>query len=258
MAYFVDKLILVQDLQAERVRVGGPVTKPLTSSLQQAIIGDPNGRVFGTRGDIVFDTETPAIWIKTGSPTIETVTGWVVLGGGAGTSNSDLAYGLRVVGLNALQQNGSVDTSVLLFNSQAVPDYASLPLADWVVQTNSLTDGTTFQITLPGKYVAALSVPTNTAAPGQNVFSAITLDATGVILNTIACSFAGFQTSIKAAAFNPDDSLPAEIPSSAPFSLTAEALAAGRGLVRFHGTPGDRTQGSHVCAVLMRIGNATQ
>jgi hypothetical protein len=258
MVWFEKATILAERLYARVLRLGTPPEKPGPKSTMHAVHGDPNGQLLGVRGDIAVDDETPAIWQKTGSPTELSLTGWVVIGGGSGTSNADLAYGLRIVGLNPLQQNGSVNTSVLLFSGAATPDYASLPLADWVVQTDSLTDGTSFQITLPGKYVASLSVPTNTAAPGQNVFSGITLDATGIILTTLACSLMGFQTSIQAGAFNADDSLPAEYSLGAPFSLTAEALAAGRGLLRFHATPGDRTQGTHVGAVLRRVGNATQ
>ena len=257
MVALKSKTLQLATLETGLLVVGSPPDVPLAKHRQYAFHGNPNGHVFGTSGDLVIDVDTPAIWQKSGSYTVLSNTGWVQIGNG-GASNDSLAYGFRIVGVNALSPNGSVDTSVILFNGAALPDYATLPLADWVVQTNSPTDGTTFRITLPGKYVASLSVPTNNAAPGQNVFSAITLDATGAILNSIACAFMGFQTSIQVGAFGPDDSLPCEIPAGAPFSLTAEAIAAGRGTVRFHAIDGSRAQGAHVGAVLRRMGNATQ
>lgn len=232
---------------------GPPGTLPRTS-IQVLENGEPNGVVTDHQGSFVITLNPTGFWQKTSGGYSNQ--GWTQFG--SGSSQGDLAYGLRLVGVNPLSPNGSVDTSVILFNAQATPDYASLPLADWVVQTNSPTGGTSFRITMQGKYVASLSVPTNTAAPGQNVFGAITLDATGVILNTIACSFMGFQTSIQAAAFNADDSLPAEYSVSAPFALTAEAIAAGRGTLRFHAIDASRAQGSHVGAVLRRIGDARQ
>lgn len=216
--------------------------------------GSPNGQVLDNEGSIVLALNPVGLWQKTSGGYSNT--GWTQVA--SGSTQGDLAYGLRITGVNSLSPNGSVNTSVILFNAQATPDYVSLPLADWVVQTNSPTEGTSFRITMQGKYVASLSVPTSTAAPGQNVFSAITLDATGIILNTVACAFMGFQNSIQAGSFNPDDSLPAEVPVSAPFSLTQEAIDAGRGLLRFHAIDASRAQGSHVGAVLRRIGDARQ
>lgn len=257
MPAFKSKTLLLQALEASLVVVGSPPDVPATKARIQSFRGNPNGNVAGTSGDLVIDTDTPSIWQKTGSPSVLTTTGWVQIGTGS-TSNADLAYGLRVVGVDPLSPNGSVDTSVILFNAQGTPDFVSLPLADWVEQTNSPTDGTTFRITLPGKYVASLSVPTNTAAPGQNVFSGITIDATGAILTTLACAFMGFSTSIQVGAFNADDSFPAEIPSGAPFFVTREMIDAGRGTIRAHAVSAANAQGAHVGFVLRRMGNATQ
>lgn len=254
MVALKSKTLQLAALETGLLVVGSPPDVPVAKHRQYAFHGNPNGHVFGTSGDLVIDVDTPAIWQKTGSYTVLSNTGWVQIGT-AGASNDSLAYGLRVVGVNPVSPNGSIDTSVILFNAQATPDIATLPLADWVVQTNSATAGTTFVITLPGKYIASLSVPTQGT---ETVFSGITMDATGVVLNSIACGLMGFQTSVQVGAFNPDDNLPAEIPSGAPFSITAEMIAAGRGTIRAHAIDAANAQGAHVGFVLRRVGNATQ
>lgn len=79
MTAFEGLTILTRSLQAGQIRIGDPVERPSTWSRQRARSGSPEGVEFGTRGDVIWDTLTPAVWQKTGSPTIATNVGWVQL-----------------------------------------------------------------------------------------------------------------------------------------------------------------------------------
>ena len=91
MVDFADKTMLFQRVQAGKVRLGVPVNKPGASTRMQSIIGSPEGVVRGVASDVVFSRSPVAIWQKTGSPTVFTTTGWVLVAGGD-TTPEELFY----------------------------------------------------------------------------------------------------------------------------------------------------------------------
>ena len=248
-----------QSISAEQVHtgiltIGAPPGRPGARSTQQVIHGSPEGALYGTRGDVAIDVDEPAIWIKTGSETISSASGWIRQGSG-GAANDSLAYGLRVVGLNAGAHVGSTATAVLRFDDQATPDFPALPLAAWVVQTNDAAQGTTFQITMQGRYVATLSMLTDTNAPGEAVSAGISLDCPDNRLTFPPLM--GFSSAFQCNMQNADDSFPAAISCSTPLFVTDEMIAAGRGIVRAHGDNGAFASVSHTGFVLRRMGDCS-
>jgi len=68
---------ILSQLFAEIVRLGKPPGVPGPSSTQRAIYGSPENVVVGIAGDLVFQIDGPAIWMKTGSRTFVSNQGWV-------------------------------------------------------------------------------------------------------------------------------------------------------------------------------------
>jgi hypothetical protein len=216
---------------------------PLTS-------GSPNGQVLDNEGSIVVALNPVGLWQKTSGGYSRT--GWTQLA--AGSSSSGLAYGLRVVGLETGAHVGAVDSTVLRFANQGEPLFSSLPLADWVVQTNDVNGGTTFQITLPGLYIGALSVPTTTFS--QPINGGISIDASGIILTGLPLM--GFQDSVMVNFANPDSADPAAPSGTAPIFVTQEMIDAGGGIIRAHAANGAFANETHTGFVLIRAGDARQ
>lgn len=76
MPAFKSLTVLAKQLFAELVRLGSPSDTPGASSSMQAVFGSPEGVVLGIGGDLVVQVDGPAIWMKTGSRTFISTTGW--------------------------------------------------------------------------------------------------------------------------------------------------------------------------------------
>lgn len=249
---FKDTTVFIRRAIAKILTLGpfGPPGTLPRINFQYLETGTPNGVTEDHEGSFVVTLNPVGLWQKLSGGFSRT--GWVAISGG-GAQGDDLAYGLRVVGLQSGAQVGSTDVTVLRFANQGTPVFSSLPLADWVVQTNDPEDGTTFRLTLPGKYIASLSVPAPNA--GQPINGGISLDASGIILTGLPLM--GFQSSVLANMQNPDGN-PATPSCAAPIFVTQEMIDDGLGVVRAHAENGAQASTSHTGFVLYRMGSARQ
>jgi Pectate lyase superfamily protein len=112
MVDYSDKTMLFQRVQAGKVRLGVPVNRPGASTRLQSIIGSPEGVVPGVASDVVFSREPVAIWQKTGSATVFTTDGWILVAGGD-TTPEELFYTNLVTDYGA-DPTGAVPASAQL------------------------------------------------------------------------------------------------------------------------------------------------
>jgi hypothetical protein len=246
------RTIEVAQALAGLLRLGTPPNVPgLSMQWHPPVQGTPNGQVLGGVGDLIVRLDTVEVYIKTtGTAQAPTISGWAVLsGGGGGTTGDFTPYGLRLVGTSG---QGAVDTAVLLFTTAPATGDFGLPTADWLVQTNDLNAGSTFQIIREGNYEVMLNTPTNNASPGDSSFTGITLDASGALLT--APPIFGVFPAVQAGAADQDDGFPSTLTCSVSIPIPQEEIDAGRGVIRFQNTPGQPLVNALVGMIIRRVG----
>jgi hypothetical protein len=225
--------IIAESVLTEVLRIGKPPAVPGPSSTMQAVNGSPNGVLLGVAGDIAVQVDAPAIWQKTGSRTILTNTGWVLVGTGESADAANFpTYGLRLVGTAGATGRGTVNTSVLLFSTDPATGDFGVATDLWIEQINDAADGSSFRPTVQGMYEASLILPSASAAPGDSPVIGISVDASGAILTGPPFMF--LQTSVQASAAEQDASLPSTLFCSAPIPIPQELIDQGLGVIRFH------------------------
>lgn len=176
-------------------------------------------------------------------------------GDGDGDVTEDLPFGFKITGL-AASRTGAVATTTLLFSGDAVGDLG-LPVAAWCQQVNDANAGTTFQITLQGKYAASLSLLNQNNDVGQAATIGVSVDATVAQQSQTPVIT---QSSVRATSGQSDDNFPSWIHCTAEFFVTDEMIAAGLGIVRAQVGPSPSavlTLAQFFCGLVMvRLGDA--